>query len=175
MSLQRGDPKLNHSYLWHSSPWLFLFLSLFSLFSPCPCTSAAPSPSSRAKGNKGIFSPSLSVLLLKCILFFHLFFYSSCAAPSLCVIDFSFVCQACLSLALSRTLSPTALSPALSLFLDHCPPPLSFFPLMCMCSRLSFWESVYPYLLWRMYIQVLNILTLFVCEVVFPMLQDPLL
>lgn len=63
------------------------------------------------------------------------------SAPSLCVIDFSFVCQACLSLALSRTLSPIALSPALSLFLDHCPPPHSFFPL-CACVQGCLFVSV---------------------------------
>lgn len=154
VSLQRGDPRLIRPYPWHFFSPAFFSLPFPSFFSPyfslCPCTSAAPSLCSRTKGNKGSFSPPpLSFSLLKYILFFSsVFFHPSCAAPSLCVIDFSFVCQACLSPALSRTLSPTALSPALSLFLDHCPPPLSFFPyvhlfkavFLGVCVSLSVWQ-----------------------------------
>lgn len=42
---------------------------------------------------------------------------------------------------------------------------------MCMCSRLSFWECVYPYLCDKYWIYICT----FVCEVVFPILQESLL
>lgn len=155
VSLQRGDPRLNHPIaltLFSSSLAVFLFsLHIFFLSFCLSSLSSAAAPShsshSEAEGTEGRFFSSLSGLFSFLFFFFSLFadfrfseLFSPCSPHSLCVTDFSFVCEALLSLSLSCTLSPTALSLALSLFLDHCPP-TPF--LLCCFSVVHVFKAVF--------------------------------